>query len=97
MLNWPRDFFIDRNFCVCVGKSLSAWYCAPSGVPQGSFLGSLLFVVYVNDLPGQPFNPSLMYADGVKMWCTIEGANDRNSLQVDLNNLAQLADAWFFH
>ncbi|VDP76361.1 unnamed protein product [Echinostoma caproni] len=59
------------------------------GVPQGSVLGLLLFVVYVNDLPGQLCSPSLMYVDDIKIWRTIKDPNDRSSLQADLNNLAQ--------
>ncbi|VDP91589.1 unnamed protein product [Echinostoma caproni] len=92
MLNWLRDLLIDLAFCVRVSKSPPVWYFAPSGVHQGSALGSLLFVVYVNDLPSRLRSPSLMYADHSKIWRTIEDPNDRSSLQTDLNNPAQWAD-----
>ncbi|VDP90289.1 unnamed protein product [Echinostoma caproni] len=58
----------------------------------GSVLGPLLFVVYVKDLSGQLCSPSLMYADVIKIWRAIYGADDRKTLQVDLNNLDQWAD-----
>ncbi|VDP92677.1 unnamed protein product [Echinostoma caproni] len=87
MQNWLRGFLIDRKFCVRNGKSESARYSSPSGVSQGSVLGSLLFVVYVNGRLGQLCSPSFMYADDIKVWRTIESVNDPNSLQADLNNL----------
>ncbi|VDP92764.1 unnamed protein product [Echinostoma caproni] len=92
MRNWLQDFLIDRKFCVRVGNSLSGWYSAPSGVPQRSVLGPLLFVVYVNDLSGQLCSPPLMFADDIKIWRTIKDPNDRTSVQADLNNLARWAD-----
>ncbi|VDP79878.1 unnamed protein product [Echinostoma caproni] len=93
MWNWLLDFLIHWKFCVRVGKLLSAWYSAPSEVPEGSVLGPVLFVVYVNDLLGQLRSPSLMYADDTKIWRTTEDPNNRGA-QADLNNLAQWADTW---
>ncbi|VDP74277.1 unnamed protein product [Echinostoma caproni] len=60
--------------------------------PQGSVLGP--FVVYVNDLPGQLCSLSLMYVNDIKIWGTIEGAEDRNTPQEDFNNLVHWADTW---
>ncbi|VDP72959.1 unnamed protein product [Echinostoma caproni] len=79
MRTWLRNFLIDRKLC---------WG------PQGSVLGPLLFLVYVNDLPGKLCSPSLMYADDIKVWRTIKDPNDRSYLQADLNNQAQWADTW---
>ncbi|VDP83860.1 unnamed protein product [Echinostoma caproni] len=91
MLNW---LLINRKFCVRVGKSLSAWYSAPNGVPKAGFLVHYSFLVYVNVLPSQLCSLSLMYADDIKIWHTINAPNDRKSLQADLNNLAQWVDTW---
>ncbi|VDP95790.1 unnamed protein product [Echinostoma caproni] len=91
MRSWLRNLHRLKLLPPC-WQLLSAWYSAPSGVPQGSILSPLLFVVHVNELPGQLCGPSLMYADDIKIRRTIKNPNARSSLQADLNNLAQGVD-----
>ena len=63
-----------------------------SGVPQGSHLGPLLFLLYTNDLAATIKSSILMYADDVKLYRIITGDEDRIFLQQDLNNLARWCD-----
>ena len=65
-----------------------------SGVPQGSVLGPLLFLAYVNDLPSVFNSPCLIYADDLKLWRVIRSAADTQILQRDLDVLARWAEIW---
>ena len=65
-----------------------------SGVPQGSVLGPLLFLLFVNDLPDWITNSMRMFADDVKIWNVIRTDAGDDSLQEDLNSLARWSSKW---
>ena len=94
LLTWIKAFLSDRNMRVSVNGSLSAWVEVLSGVPQGSVLGPLLFLIFVNDLPLWIVNSIKMFADDTKMWKVISKAEDSDQLQQDLCKLANWSDKW---
>ena len=47
---WIENWLTDQKQCVVLDGKASDWICANSGVPQGSFLGSILFTIYVNNI-----------------------------------------------
>ena len=59
-----------------------------SGVPQGSVLGPILFVIYINTLPNTVENSSiLLFADDAKVYKGVRNQEDRSDLQEDINRL----------
>ena len=78
VLDIIRDFLTGRSFRVCVGGEFSNLKDVLSGIPQGSVLGPLLFVLYINDLPDSIKSFAKLFADDLKV---IAKASDK--LQVD--------------
>jgi ribonuclease P/MRP protein subunit RPP40 len=65
-----------------------------SGVPQGSVMGPLLFLIFINDLPSVLDSHCLIYADDLKIWRSIISTQDVTALQNDLNELVAWSKKW---
>lgn len=90
--NFMLTYLSNRPQRVRVGKSRSAYFCATSGVPQGSNLGPLLFILFINALPNVILNSTgLLFADDFKLFREIDTPEDCTRLQGDINLVAQ----WF--
>ena len=70
-----------------------------SGIPQGSVLGPILFVIYINDLPNEIKSDIYMFADDTKVFRTIKTNDDQYILQDDLDELTAWSTKWLltFH
>ena len=65
-----------------------------SGVPQGTVLGPLLFLLYINDLGENCTSRMRLFADDTLIYSTIESCNDAAKLQSDLTALQEWAQKW---
>ena len=85
------DFLKNRQQRVVLNGQSSSWTKVNAGVPQGSILGPLLFLIYINDLPnGLQSNPKL-FADSTSLFCTVQ---DITTSTVGLNNDLTKISEW---
>ena len=94
LLEWIRSFLIDRRQQVVLNGCSSSWSEVVSGVPQGSVLGPVLFLVYINDLPEVVHGRIQMFADDTKLYSNVSTPRERAILQEDLEALTRWADTW---
>ena len=95
LLQWFCSYLSDRYQRVALDGTLSDWLPVTSGVPQGSILGPLLFLVYINDMPeyvGQGSSIAL-FADDSKLYRPINSAS-HYLLQSDLSGLHNWGNDW---
>ena len=90
---WFESYLSNRSQCVSINNSLSDCLPVLSGVPQGSILGPLLFLVYINDLPSViSSSNTFIFADDTKCFKIIKTESDIQLLQNDLTSLAHWSD-----
>jgi hypothetical protein len=94
LILWLKDFLVGRKQRVVMGEVVSDWKDVLSGVPQGSVLGPLLFIIFINDLPDVVKSLCKLFADDTKLIATISNPNDLTILQNDVDNLVEWADNW---
>ena len=65
-----------------------------SGVPQGSVVGPILFLIYINDLEDDMSSKELKFADDTKVFRRVTNDTDKQSLQYDLDKLVKWSEKW---
>ncbi|KAK3098073.1 hypothetical protein FSP39_015909 [Pinctada imbricata] len=93
-LKWISSFLQQRTQeVVCEGVK-SGRSPVSSGVPQGTVLGPLLFLVYINDLPEAVTSTTRLFADDCLLYRKVRSLEDSKILQNDLDRLQQWEDSW---
>ena len=95
-LSWIQDFLTERKQRVVVNGEKSLWSAVTSGVPQGSVLGPVLFVIYINDLPDviDAGSNMDMFADDTKLYREIKQVADRHVMQSDVDAMDGWSEDW---
>ena len=100
IINWIEQWLTDRRQRVVVDGEVSSWKPVLSGVPQGSVLGPILFLVYravgayINDLEEGVSGKILKFADDTKLFRKVKEIGDKQNLQDDIYKLVKWSEKW---
>ena len=94
---WITKFLACREQRVVVSGEHSPWTHVKSGVPQGTVLGPLLFLIYINDLPNNIHSTVRLFADDCVLYREINNQLDSQELQKDLDELTKWEHDWQRH
>ena len=89
-INWLSDYLTNRTLNVNINGTLSDPFVAGSGVPQGSYLGPILFLIFIDDIVKFiKISQILLFADDIKLFNKIDNYADHVHLQSDLKNITK--------
>ena len=94
LLSWMQVFLTKRTQRVALEGVSSNQCFVKSGVPQGTVLGLLLFLIYINDLPLCISSTTSLFADGCFLFCSIDSPVDCQNIQKDLDTLTKWEKGW---
>ena len=80
-VTWFKSYLCERKFKISINASYSSPASLLCGVPQGSILGPLLFLLYINDLPQAVVSNLLLYADDT---CTVFQHKSKTEIEKQL-------------
>ena len=75
LLNFLEDFLFNRFQSVLLNGQESSWLPIKAGVPQGSILGPLLFLIYINDLPDGVNSFAELFANDTSLFSIVQDLN----------------------
>ena len=93
-LSLIQSILVGRTQFVVIEGECSDEVPVSSGVPQGSFLGSILFLLYINDLPDNVQSQVRLFADDTAVYLTINHPCDASLIQKDLDQLQRWEVKW---
>ena len=90
---YVEAFLNERSQCVRVENEFSLWTQLISGIPQGSVLGPIIFVIFINDLPDIVERTCQLFADDTKVFRSVETSDDIRLLQ-NIKKLVAWSKRW---
>ncbi|MCG8113685.1 MAG: reverse transcriptase family protein [Candidatus Thiodiazotropha taylori] len=95
VLNWFKNYLADRRQRVVLPGTVSDWTYIRAGVPQGSILGPLLFLVYINDIVVDIGSQIRLFADDTSLFIIVEDpVTAAGCLNSDLEKISHWASTW---
>ena len=96
ILQWIRSFLSNRSQRVRVEDEFSSWKPVKSGIPQGSVLGPILFVIFINDMPEVVQNLCELFADDAKLFRKVHlrDEDSNKAMQIDIDALVAWSKKW---
>ena len=94
--NWIRPFLTESTLWVSIDGASSPATRVSSGVLQGTVLGPLLFMIYINDFPDNisPGTTTCLFVDNCHVYWEVKGIDDQEVLQKDHQSLQEWATRW---
>ncbi len=97
ILKWISVFLKNRDQCIVVDGAKSELVSVDSGIPQGTVLGTILFLLHINDLPDMVSLQVRLFADNCLLYHPITSIMDQVYLQEDLDSLVEWGNKWGMH
>ena len=94
ILNWLENFLHKRKQRVMLDGQTSEWTDVTSGIPQGSVLGPILFLIYINDLPDIVQSFIKLFADDTKIYKPCDNELSSITLQNDIDRMTDWSKTW---
>ena len=95
LYNLLENYLSERSQRVLLNGQASSWRPVLAGVPQGSILGPLLFLIYINDLPDELKSNAKLFADDTSLFSIVKDKNESaNILSNDLAQISKWAYNW---
>jgi ribonucleases P/MRP protein subunit RPP40 len=93
-LSWIQEWLKGRKQRVVINGRASQWTEVDSGVPHGSILGPLLFIIFINGIDEGIVSDILKFADDTKIFRKAGTVDNINKLREDLQVLCNWSDMW---
>ena len=95
LLQWLSSYLSDRKQRVLIPGGSSSWLPIKAGVPQGSILGPLLFLIYINDIVLNVNSTVRLFADDTSLYLIVDNPTEAaRFLNSDLELMYQWAESW---